>query len=189
MFLKLFWPATLTVNPNDSLLWFGSRGREWQALNEAAEAVIISLNSHQYRTIRDLESNYSCASYYLLMVCTFTHFLSFLRLLESKTVCLFASCGRNKRLKFREQTRKLQHKPEMYTWLLGRVKSACVCHLTWAPYTYLSSIFPPNVWPPMSHTCRVTFRLPAEEKTDRNTSNIKKNRHWNDKKNVYKSAL
>lgn len=40
-------------------------------------------------------------------------------------------------------------------------------YLTWAPYTYLSSIFPPNVWPPMSHTCRVTFMLPVEEKREK----------------------
>lgn len=43
-----------------------------------------------------------------------------------------------------------------------------VCFLTWAPYAYLSSIFPPSVCPPMSHTCRVTFWFPAVTKTNRN---------------------
>lgn len=38
--------------------------------------------------------------------------------------------------------------------------------LTWAPYTYLSSIFPPSVWPPMSHTCRVTFKFPATKRNN-----------------------
>lgn len=51
--------------------------------------------------------------------------------------------------------------------LKAAAQNCASCCLTWAPYTYLSSIFPPNVWPPMSHTCRVTFMLPAEEKRDK----------------------
>lgn len=63
----------------------------------------------------------------------------------------------NPRYRLSDHTRQLK----------AAVRNCASCYLTWAPYTYLSSIFPPSVWPPMSHTWRVTFTLPVEEKRDK----------------------
>lgn len=61
----------LTVNSNDSLLWFGSKERELQTLSEDAEAEIISLtkvtNTGQ---IKELETKSTCISYIFFTLMT-----------------------------------------------------------------------------------------------------------------------
>lgn len=129
--------------------------------------------SYQYMTIRELETNSSSASYYIFTTICSSWFvrlhipyLSWGYRSQRQFVFLAARLRNKKAFAQTRDARMIifrqNKKQQQGIWCAF----VCMC-LTWAPYTYLSSIFPPSVWPPMSHTCRVTFKLPAVEKRDR----------------------